>query len=410
MERINRVGFKIKSNHLTNYLYQGLLGIFIFHRILTSTYLRNVLGVDINIWTEVIQWGFPFLLLALFFLEAVGMRISMRKFGLSIALLFVLIINFIAVRNTTLIISFLFIIVFPDEMEIKRLAKFISNIYFLTIVLILLLCYIGVIEDYMIGRSGLVIERHSMGFVSPNAFGNTVAIACLIYTYALIDRWKIKNTLFVLIVGIMTYSMSDSRMAGLVMLGLAGLGTFYELLRKLKFFNVFYYITAYLFPVFTAGFIALASFMSRNSGSASYIALNMLLSNRVRWMVYYLDQYGVSLLGNRIGTVSIYQVATQGGTWMGLDNSYLMIAIQFGLVFSIVFTIGYYMLGRRLKEKKDLAGAILATVFLMMGISENYLFGINYNLTLLMFAYEFYVRNRFPVSQKGKAYRIYTRT
>ncbi len=102
--------------------------------------------------------------------------------------------------------------------------------------------------------------------------------------------------------------------------------------------------------------------------------------------MYYLNTYGISLFGQPIETVSMKSAGMDVTKWMGLDNSYLMIGIKYGIVALVLFGIGFYLLGTELKKEDDIAGAIVTILIIFVGVTENYLVAINYNFCMIIFA------------------------
>ncbi len=390
--------FGIVKLNASDGLYKLLLTIFILIRLLNSTYVRNVFNIDLDVWNKLINWSMPFLLLFLFLFEFKSSAIRMKELIVELIVLFILFVNFLMSRNATLIISILFMITYPRSSDIKSLAKYISKVLLVFTACILVGCMIGILPDIIVtGHSGSI--RHSFGFVSHNAFSNIVAIGLLIYFYGQIEDWQLWNSISYIIIAILVYSFANSRMATLIILILSVSGPIYKKMKSWRVSKIFYIMTSWLFPIFFIVSYALVVYMSGHENSVLYNELNSALSGRIHYAIYYLYTYGLSFVGQKIETVGIYEANTQGVSWMGLDTSYLMIPIQFGILFLLLFIMGYYVLGKQLRKDFDLAGALVAVLFLVYGLTENCLFGIQYNFSMFLLANALLARRPIMQSQ-----------
>lgn len=365
-------------------LYEILVGWFVTIRLLSSTYITSFLGTDISMWLSWIKWmvGIPLLIFSVF-------KMSVSKLTKKQVLALVSMLAFICgeiffIHDTTFIFSIIFMLTLPEDLPIKHLAKLISYVYFILIFYIICNCYMGNIMDYSFFQRG--VWRHSLGFVSANAFANIVAIGYTIYMYYKIETWDCVDSVILLIVSAFVYKTANSRLATLMLLAVFLFAQFYPFIVKKRISKMIYTLSSFLFPLLSIVMYTVTSYFASRQTLDSYQTINEIFSQRLEHAVGYYKDYGIQLFGKPIEGRGIALVVLEGGHWRGLDNSYMMIAIQFGMFALILFCIGYIMTGYILKQKQDFAGAFLLILFSIQGITENYLYAIHYNFTLFIIA------------------------
>lgn len=104
--------------------------------------------------------------------------------------------------------------------------------------------------------------------------------------------------------------------------------------------------------------------------------VNKLFNGRVEYSNYYLETYGFSLFGNNI----------QNDRNAIIDNGYLYMYIQFGIVGFLYLSMLYFKIFKKIKKDKDLRKAILTICFLIYIFIESFSPNIFMNIILLFAA------------------------
>lgn len=378
---------KIAVGKLENVIYCCLLIAFTTYKIIGGTSFETILFLSNDTWQIILKYILPAALLYLFLLQSIASRQNHKTFFVILTMTVFILIESLYVRDPTFIDSFLFMLAIPRNISEKKMAGFLTKVYVILISATFISALGGIIEDNVQIRTATGAVRHSFGFVSHNTFANNVAIACLLYYYFKSDSWKIKSSLIYILIAGFVYSQTSGRLALVIIMTLSMIGIFYNQLQhnsKLK--KGIYFLTRWLYSFFALFNILGYQYLAKNVGSTLYYALNTFFTTRIRWGVYYLNTYGISVFGQPIETISMKSVGMDVTKWMGLDNSYLMLGIKYGAIALILFGIGFYLLGKELQKRDDVSGAIVTIIIIFIGITENYLVAINYNFCMVMFA------------------------
>lgn len=378
---------KITVGRSENIIYCCLLAVFTFYKIIGGTNFETIAFLSNDTWQIILKYVIPAALFWLFLTQSIVSKLDYKTICSILIMTAFLLIESLYVRDPTFIDSFLFMLAIPRNESGKKMAGFLSKLYIFLITGTLIVSLAGGVEDNVQIRAITGAVRHSFGFVSHNTFANNVAIACLLYYYFKSETWKVRHSFIYLLIACFVYSQTSSRLAIaiIVLLSVSGiLNNFFYEHGKIR--KCIYFLAKWLYFFFATLNIVGFKYLASNVGSTLYYALNAFFTTRVRWGVYYLNTYGISLFGQPIETVSMKSVGMDVTKWMGLDNSYLMLGIKYGIVALVLFGIGFYLLGTELKKEDDIAGAIVTILIIFVGVTENYLVAINYNFCMIIFA------------------------
>lgn len=266
--------------------------------------------------------------------------------------------------------------IYPNEL-IKKLFCIYLAVFF------------GVLFLYRMGIfSTLVSEegrfRMNFGFSHYNTMG--MVIMCIVMLWILLRYEKIRWFDYIVWLGSAVFVMEvpNSRAAALCIF-LLTIGVFFS-----KFFNIFQLrsVKAIAFFIFPA--MAIFSYLSSlfySPKSTVLSVLNTLFSERLSFGHDYLNKYSITLLGQKIRRINPDQASKYGIPPEILDNGYLRILLQLGVVTSIVIlAIFFYILYRGLK-KEHYAVIIGLMVTAIYNVSEFYMTCLFANPFLFFFTY-----------------------
>ncbi|GBG04994.1 hypothetical protein NR996_04950 [Lactobacillus rodentium] len=283
---------------------------------------------------------------------------------------------------------FLLIIAYPSTLKIEDFARYTYFTMFASILLVFVGCWSNLIIDSVIYRNGLT--RHSMGFVTPNSYGNKIIILLFIrLCYGWNKKWKWYSILIWFILIGYTYFYANSRASfyfGLLIMILV-IGKKYQVISLVL--NKIIYKVPILMYCFNAIITLSAMIYFSNTQNSIYYGINNLVSNRLDYITSFYNLYGLKLWGTKnIEFVSWNEASRSYGLlkWFGIDNSYAYIAIVNGLIVLILFGIMYYFAQRKAFEDRNLGIEIYLTLFAIMGLTENYMMNYALNFSIFIFA------------------------
>ena len=375
-----KIKLKFKKVELPCAIYMFLLCVYTGITVFASSNVQNILFVDKTyLYALIVKWVAPALVI-LFILER---KVSKSKIIMMSILALVMVAVTFNSQNRGFSIMFAAILAFPKGLSSKTIAKWISYIIFSSTFIILIMYFMGIIAGDIISRGSVV--RMSYGFTSPNAFGNTVLLWMLFYIYYKFHVWNFKNSIACTLITFIVFSITNSRMA-FIMEVLILIVIHAWKIRKSDGHKPVYFLSTYIYPFFTIICYIITYIYSKGIFYPQLSILNILMSYRLGFMRNYLNEYGIKLFGQAIQTVSRAQQLITGEAWSGLDNSYMYILITWGIILTIILCFLYVILGYYLKNCGNYIGALCVLVFCIVGLTENYLSNISYNLAAILIA------------------------
>lgn len=378
------INFK-KNINLSIYMYIGAYLMYIFSYIVGSanfTVSQSLAFLRISNVIDTICKG---LLIASFLLAP---KLTNRK--IAFVLISIPIILFTAVKSgSTFIMIFLFVIAYPASLSTNKLAKYACRMVLISVLVVIFLMLFGVVQNYSADRGNGVI-RNSLGFITPNTFGNYVLLAVFLKSCAIGNKkWKIRNIILWIIIIFVTYEFCNSRAS----FNLSILLIFILFIKQRNILSPRIVRVAYKLPIILFSMNAAISIFSMiyfsKVNSSFKESLNELLSNRIIYFTTFYKNYGLSLFGNKnVEIVSFSQVKASNGAlnWMGIDNSYIYMAIVSGIVVLISFGVIYYFAQKKVFLDKDFNTLMYLIFFTILGLTENYMRLLVFNYSIIIFA------------------------
>ncbi len=256
----------------------------------------------------------------------------------------------------------------PYELKILR-TLFIGSVCKIGFVLVVFM--LGIAQDNPLTRtqSTGVVLRRAFGFVSPNTLGIAILSAAIFYLMLKESRTTIFDLILLLFVSIVVDMYIDSRLFLLV-----------SLLAIIIFFLYKYNaypkgrLFAFFLSIIPIIFLALSWFCViplRTINHDLWSQLDTLLAGRLQYAAYAVEQFGVSLFGTQMEYVSRRQNALTGEQWFGVDNSYMHLILDYGIITAVLFCIFISWLMYRCWQNRFRVFTIGSVVFLTMALTEN---------------------------------------
>ena len=238
---------------------------------------------------------------------------------------------------------------------------------------------LGAIENYVTYRMGSPQLRYSLGFNHPNTLASLVMSLVLEEACLTRRRPGIPYTLALLIGVIPLYLLTLNRTA-IALTAAFPLLLPYAFRRRpiRKAARTFWT----LFPLLIIGFSILAMVLCRRA--PLFRQFDQLMSNRFWNSLKVYQQYGASLLGQRVQLLSVRLARVQHESPILLDVAYLRTLIQAGPVILLFHAALYASAFRKACLEGDRYTVLVFLLFMLYGMIESGFNNVFMNFTLLI--------------------------
>nr|MCR5655975.1 hypothetical protein [Butyrivibrio sp.] len=234
----------------------------------------------------------------------------------------------------------------------------------------------GIINEmnHMVKRSGFgYILRHSLGYPYPNTTHTTFLILLMLFFY--LYKAKTFRDLFVasliaMLINIYLFMYTIS-FTGLISVTAYLILNLYFYTRKKLSSAEGILITAF-YPLILA-FSILGPILAKGE---AFEFLNKVLHKRYEYALYFLQNERITAFGSRFGETPT--------NWYMLDNSFLYLFLQLGVIpFIVVSLLYFFWIISLVRENKGREIAIMLT-FYLIGMSDPFLYNLSYkNITFI---------------------------
>lgn len=358
------------DNSKTEKNYISVLLFYISYIILLIYHAGSkIIGFDKT--KEFLKYSIPALLLVTILIQS--KKYLFKSIMQFIIVMFTLLISYYTSSNFLIFFTLLFIFA-SKNIDMNKFIKldFISKI---VIVLSVIILYkLGLTEVILSYRKDGTI-RNSLGFGHPNVFGAFLFSMAADMFYLNIPKNKIIKYIIYTILLTACTLICDSRAAqlGIIMIFLSDI--FY---KKLKNCDKLFKVSKILPWALLALSLTLAIFYSKDN--QIMYKLNEITSTRIRCAKNFYDYYGVNLFGHFFefyGQSDKYYLLTV------LDNAYVNILIQFGLLATFILLTLVSKTIKYAYKNKEYKILICFIIFLIYALMENYFYYIAFNTFLI---------------------------
>lgn len=282
------------------------------------------------------------------------------------------------------LILFEFLVIASKGIDFKKIVKLDMIIKIACILILFILCKKGVINNYTAIINGSI--KQSFGWLHPNTFGAIASIVILEYIYLSWNKLNALRTLFVIALISLVYFLSSSR-TNVYLITFTVIFSYlmkhFKIIRESKAVNK---ICIYIYPI-----VALASFIfvylfkvDTNLG----IVLNEILTGRLYLANLFLENYGLSLVGQPLNIVTTRQALLTGKTPVVLDMAYIRMVIQYGIFYFLFFLILNTKIQKKLFTEKKYSELMIMSYFAIIGLTENTVLNLYMNISLFLIMQE----------------------
>ena len=261
----------------------------------------------------------------------------------------------------------LMIIVALKNVDYHKLFDVMYRILMFSIVLTVVLYLLGV-SDAGVQRRG----ASSLGYSQANAVGYVLMTLTLL-TIVRKDKIFSWNKILLVLANLLGFIIADSR-SGFY---LACIALLFSNKRIYTFMKRNWLVQHFLtiFPMILMLATLLTAVLYQDNAFVQ--GLDMLFSSRIWMNSYILINKGITLFGQPIEyhgltTEAIYNPVTKSWShYMTIDNSYMSLIVEFGLLATIVVGVTYFKLMKKLFKSNAISIAFAMTILSLYGMAES---------------------------------------
>lgn len=366
----------ISRRKLNDFLYYAALIFYIFWSILFNTYVTRT-----GFWNENVVRAFIIIVRILLYIKILDDSYYLEGVIKAVVLAVLTYFSLINSGQNLIQYSVLFILA-AKNIDLGKALKIGLVTDAVSTGSVVILSLLGVITNFSSDKGGTL--RYAMGFNNANTFGGHIVILTLGFIYFYYWSFTIKRYLALILVVLLISITCRSRTALL----LCVIGLLLVWLSRKFDIKVIYWITqisTILAPALSFALIFLARGLT-----SRVAALNLLSSGRVDSAFWYYRTYGMSWLGQKTSALD-----TSRQMNIALDNAYVTLGVKFGMVFLILFVIGYMMLANMARNSEDRGMLVILTLTAIWGIFETCNIRFEYNYFLMFLSLPLYEINVF---------------
>lgn len=356
-------------------IYVFLFGLWIFFRASGSLAIFN------NSYLSQISPAIKLLILLISFLFFV-LRARTIKAWVGISLLLLIVSASYYMSKSQEIVFLTLVCLAVSDKDEKTLIKGALLGFVSGVVLVLVTFILGLTPDTIQIRLGKV--RHSLGFSLPIILPSFYLTISAMYFYLNKNKFRYSQLILILAPLFLITYFCDGRAPFLCVMLLCIFVVLIKILNKRAINKKTLLLVLYGILLFMVG-ISLFFFSEYDSANQYHQLINEFSTGRMEWWGLYGERYPIKLFGQELarnGGASL-DVLTGQVDMMILDNSYLSLLLEYGLIVFSLFILFLCLVIRKLVEAEEYVLVAIWFVFIIYGFSSNYLYFIDRNLVLL---------------------------
>lgn len=367
---------KININRKEDIFLVGWLFILVYYLIISGTKLVQIIPEP-----KAVKWIFVGLSLSLWLLKIIKDKYNTKIFVFIVSLCCILGLASVFSGKEILLVTIVFVIA-SKEVDLERFVRFDVFVRLSSILFIFLLTILNVLPSAVMNIDG--VQKHTFGWLSANTFASNVVIVLLEFLYIKWKRIRLRDYAVVIGVLIFLYFYATARTSifdfifVLVWLVLVRKKTDREQKGTRKIGAVIYSLTV-------VGCVALSYILVfiYSLGNSLSTQIDRLFTHRLYFSLKYITKYGFSLFGQEVEHVSSVNAAETGSAYSGVDMSYFLIPIQYGILFFAFFIIYFSVILFCLYKYNRYREMMFVLFFLIAGITSNVVIQFYRNFTWL---------------------------
>ena len=291
-------------------------------------------------------------------------------------------IGILAYKRLSLQYAVSVMLLYPAKrISFQKLAKYILVFYTSMVGFTVLGAVFGWIEDVIFYEGDRV--RHSLGFTYCSYGNHYVLVSCMLYLVVRVSV-KLWEVLPMLALNLMLYYFTDTKTDVLLCVLMLVLAVVFGNRGKRYRPRSWQIGIAGMIPLgFLVGSLIVVS--DKLAFSPAWLKLNEMINGRLQLGYSALQQYKISLFGQKIKWIGVGQsLNNPDKVYNYVDNIYLQTLLSVGILFTVLMCL---MLGRTLAgsiRQSYTMRAVVILVFLIHGLVDPQLRALGYNPFLLL--------------------------
>ena len=353
---------------------------------LTSQMLSNVIFIE-NYTSYLTYLGFIFLVICV--IKKIHKYTIKNILLFSLFTIIFLIVSLVA--NDKKMLKLMAIIIAFQGIDFETFIKKDFKYRLLLTVTVVGMSLLGLTYNNDVPRIGETTIRYSLGFQHPNNFAVYTMVLAMEFLYLCRNQKKNGQYIFILLIFGLNYFLTDSRAAMIIEF----LMILYLLISKEnvdKIFNrpIIKYVIIFSFLISLVASIFLGlNYSHENQNFISKI--NRITSERIMLANRYMKKYPIiSIFGNNIPEANRYIDKSNNPNYIPLDNGYIHLLLEFGILVTIIFIYCYFISITRLYKSKNYSLILILFLLNLYLVMEATIYAVLYNPFLLIFSTVFY--------------------
>lgn len=276
----------------------------------------------------------------------------------------------------------LFIIMFAvKDLSAQKIVKVFAFIKGAATVATPLLWKVGLLSAIYY-QDDTVGYYNTYGFCHRNVMGANIAILCLAWFYLRYQKLKLRDVIVWIGIALITYKFAVSRTSLIIML-LIILATYLTKIYEQRLVTLSDLRKIVIFGFWIMLLVSVLGTIFFTQDSVVWRIIDSIFTKRFRYAHYCLQEYGLSMFGQKIAFISSLEAQNVGTKKLILDNAYMRAILYYGLIPGALFLWTY---GKALSvsvRKKDVPLLIGLAVFAVYGLSERYMLDVYYQFPLV---------------------------
>lgn len=344
--------------------------------------MENFFGIDTDILANIFVYPvYLVLIFKILFMQKYTKKELIKLICIGICVL----VSSILSRSNMLLVGFLFIVA-AKNIDFNKIVKITLLVQIICISIIIMLALTGVIENRVMIRSGDTELRYALGFEHPNTFASQILQMIVCWIWIRWDRLCVKDYVGIIILAVIVKLVCDSKtnllLIGLILICILAAKLADKIVDEnkiIKYSKICAKLVIIIGPI-----LSLIMAVIYKKGNTLHFILNKVFSGRLMLLQKFYNEYGFSLLGQKINRVSTFMARETGQQVAVLDNAYGNLAIRYGIIILLLFVIGYYILVKSSLLDKQILINIIVFIYFIFGISETQIFKLPHNVSLIL--------------------------
>jgi len=265
------------------------------------------------------------------------------------------------------------------NIDFKKFVKFDFKIKICLLIFITLLGITGIFPNFTREINGTF--KQALGFYHPNTLGVFIIIILLEFIYLKENKLNLKDWVLIITLIFICYFICKSRTSIYIFIFVLIINI---ILKRFK--NIFnkriIKFSFIVLPFIIVGFsFAIVSLYQDRHPIA--LKLDDILTTRIKYASKFLDEYDVSLFGEKIETVTTRESLLYNQVPKILDMGYIRVALNGGILILVILIMVQSVIQYKAIKNNNITVLICNTFFIILGFTETYGYILAFNFILL---------------------------